>query len=288
MTSTTKPRDPAASMSLITELMTHPLDPAYEAAAARRERAGRPRATGLRSPMLLIVCILVGVGLAVSALALRVPLGTAKQQHDQLVGSITSRQSDIDSDTAAINKLQKQITGYQTQALKHAHRAGLSTQLSRLSVLTGAVAVKGPGLKLRVDDAKASDTDAQGNPRTDSSSEGRVTSSDMQIIVNGLWRAGAEAISINGQRLTAQSAIRFAGEAILVNFRPLSPPYTITAVGAGDDMEQKFQSGMGGIYLKGLMDDYGIRSSLSTSKSVQVPAGPAPSLTYAEVAKEKK
>ena len=45
---------------------------------------------------------------------------------------------------------------------------------------------------------------------------------DLQVIVNGLWAAGAEAIAVNGQRLTACSAIRSAGEAILVDFRPLS------------------------------------------------------------------
>ncbi|TWP36800.1 DUF881 domain-containing protein [Leekyejoonella antrihumi] len=281
-------RDPAASMSLITELMTHPLDPAYEAAAARREREDRPRSTGLRSPMLLIVCLLVGVGLATSALTLRLPLGLAKKQHDQLVSSVQARQDTIDSDTSAINELQRQITAYQNQALKHVHRSDQSTQLSRLAVLTGAVAVKGPGLNLSIDDAKGADTDAQGNPRTDSSSDGRVTSSDMQIIVNGLWQSGAEAMAINGQRLTAETAIRFAGEAILVNFRPLSPPYTITAVGAGNEMERKFKAGTGGVYLGGLVGSYGIRSTMSTSKSVNVPAGPAPLLAYAKVSKEKK
>ena len=46
---------------------------------------------------------------------------------------------------------------------------------------------------------------------------------DLQIVVNGLWDAGAEAISVNGQRLTSKSAIRFAGQAILVNYRPADP-----------------------------------------------------------------
>ncbi|CAM5647734.1 membrane protein [Streptomyces purpurascens] len=55
----------------------------------------------------------------------------------------------------------------------------------------------------------------------------------MQRVVNGLWESGAEAVSINGQRLTALSAMRAAGDAILVDNKPLVPPYTVLAVGAG-------------------------------------------------------
>lgn len=288
MSATARGRDPGASMSLITELMTHPLDPSYEAAAAARERRGLPRSTGLRSPFLIIVCVLTGVALAASALALRVPLGVAEQRHDQLVGSIQSRQQKVDKATRRINGLQQEIARYQKEALGRAHRGSLSDRLTTLGVATGTIPADGPGLKLVVDDAEEQNTDADGDPRTGDSDGGRVTSSDMQIIVNGLWQAGAEAVSINGQRLTAESAIRFAGEAILVNFRPLQPPYTITAVGAGDTMKRKFQQNIGGIYLKGLVDSYGITEKLTTHSTVHVPAGPAPSLIYAKVPKEKK
>ncbi len=281
-------RDPGASMSLITELTSHSLDPAYEAAAASRERRGQTRSTSLRSPFLIVICVLIGAWLASSAIALRVPLGVAQQRHDQLVGSIQSRQDKIDDNTTTINRLHQEISRYQQRALDRAHRGSLSDRLAELEVVTGTAAVSGPGLTLVVDDAKSSDTDAQGNPRIDSADSGRVTSSDMQIIVNGLWQAGAEAISINGQRLTAASAIRFAGQAILVNFRPLDPPYTITAVGAGDTMKEKFDDGIGGAYLRGLVDSYGITSKLTTHATVHVPAGPAPSLIYAKVPKETK
>ena len=52
--------------------------------------------------------------------------------------------------------------------------------------------------------------------------------------MNGLWSVGAEAIAVNGQRLTAQSAIRSAAGAILVNYRPLKPPYRVEAIGPPD------------------------------------------------------
>ena len=80
-----------------------------------------------------------------------------------------------------------------------------------------------------------------GGPRESSgfSDTGRVRDRDMQRVVNGLWESGAEAISVNGQRLTALSAIRAAGDAILVDNKPLVPPYTVLAVGDGQAAEHR-------------------------------------------------
>jgi uncharacterized protein YlxW (UPF0749 family) len=70
--------------------------------------------------------------------------------------------------------------------------------------------------------------------------EGRVRDADLQDVVNGLWAAGAEAVAVDGQRLTALSAIRSAGESVLVDLRPLSPPYTVEAVGDPAALEVGF------------------------------------------------
>ena len=110
-----------------------------------------------------------------------------------------------------------------------------------VALLSGATAVQGPGVKLVVDDAKDS---RSGRRRARAravgfSDTGRVRDRDMQRVVNGLWESGAEAIAINGQRLTALSAIRAAGDAILVDNRPLVPPYTVLAVGDGKRLEHR-------------------------------------------------
>ena len=46
--------------------------------------------------------------------------------------------------------------------------------------------------------------------------------------------------------VTAVSAIRSAGEAILVDYRPLSPPYRISAIGDPDTLQTRFSDGPGG------------------------------------------
>ncbi|NEE18100.1 DUF881 domain-containing protein, partial [Streptomyces sp. SID7499] len=122
-----------------------------------------------------------------------------------------------------------------------------------VALLAGATPVEGPGAKLIVDDAKDTDQGG-GGPResTGFADTGRVRDRDMQRVVNGLWESGAEAIAINGQRLTALSAIRAAGDAILVDNRPLVPPYTVLAVGDGKKLVTAFRDSADGQYLQAL------------------------------------
>src|SRR5207302_160556 len=63
---------------------------------------------------------------------------------------------------------------------------------------------------------------------------GLVLDRDLQDVANELWHDGAEAIAINGQRLTATTTIRAAGGAILVDFRPVTAPYQVSAIGPDD------------------------------------------------------
>jgi uncharacterized protein YlxW (UPF0749 family) len=150
-------------------------------------------------------------------------------------------------------------------------------------VQAGAVALKGPGLTLTLDDAASTGTDADAGSRPSSGfEEGRVTSADLQIIVNGLWGAGAEAISINGHRLSSTAAIRFAGQAIIVDFRPLARPYVITALGDAPAMQQLFEPSFAGLYLSQLTEEFKIRSIIAASESLTVPGDSAVRLEVAE------
>lgn len=100
----------------------------------------------------------------------------------------------------------------------------------------------------------------------------RVMDSDVQIAVNGLWSAGAEAISVNGQRITSTTAIRTAGSAILVDFRPLSPPYRITALGDPAQLRSAVTESETGEYLAEISSRYGIGSSWESEDELEVPA----------------
>ena len=163
--------------------------------------------------------------------------------------------------------------------------SSLQSRLDALTLVSGGNSVTGEGIRVVLDNAPdANGTDADSDPRTEAEKkEGTVLSKDLQVVVNGLWEAGAEAISINGQRLTSKSAIRFAGEAILVNYRPLARPYTISVIGSKTDLQTEFAENAGGAYARALQDNYGIRVSIDAVDSMTLPAASSLTVRYALV-----
>lgn len=277
-------RAPDASMSLLNELMRHPLDPGYEAAARRRRERGEPAGTADRRWLGILAIVVIGALIGTAAVQLRGQATSGVAQRTQLV-------KEIDRLTAAADRLQRdnertrtQIEQAQGDALRLQSQGGLADQVQRLGLVTGAAAVKGPGIQVTVDDAQQVKAgSADGDPRTGpATDDGRVLDRDLQMVVNGLWASGAEAIAINGQRLTALSAIRSAGEAILVDYRPLSPPYVLSVVGDSSSLQTRFASGPGGAYLASLRDNFGVRSSIHAARSLTVPASTTLRLRVAE------
>lgn len=271
-------------MTLITEMMQRPLDPGYTAAAEAREKSGLPRATGHQGPMLVIFAVLVGALLAISALALRAPETSASQIKSALVGRIEASRAHADAQTRLIATVRSEINATQAAALSQQSQSGLAEELSRLELAAGTVPVTGPGLVLTIDDAAApvDPKNADVNKGTAAGTdEGKVIAMDLQRVVNGLWQAGAEAISVNGHRLTARAAIRFAGEAILVDYRPLVRPYAITAIGDPGSLGVEFAGNDGGSYLQSLKANYKIRGDLKEHETVVVPGAPALSVLAA-------
>lgn len=260
-----------ASMTLITSMLERPLDPGYRAAADARLAQGRPATTGTRRPLLIVWLVIIGLMIGVSTAQLRGRDSVRGAARAQLIEQIEDRQVGIDTQDARIRELQGEIDRATTR-LDPALVGTQQAELDARRVASGLAAVRGPGLRITLDDAPGSGTSTDGNPRTETSSEGRVQSKDMQLVTNGLWDAGAEAITINGQRLTSRTAIRFAGEAILVNFRPLTRPYTIEAIGDPSGMQTRFAEGAAGSYLTGLRNNYGIQTSLTTQDELNLPS----------------
>jgi uncharacterized protein YlxW (UPF0749 family) len=154
----------------------------------------------------------------------------------------------------------------------------LDRLLARLESSTGAAAVRGPGMSLLLEEAGSEAGGADVDPRTDDDADSRVTDRDLQTLVNEIWAAGAEAVAVNEQRLTSLSAIRAAGDAILVDFRPLNPPYEVRAIGP-TDMRTTFVQGFGGSYLQ-VLRDYGIDFSVEDRDELVLPASAGLTVRY--------
>ena len=266
-------RRPDASMTLITSMLERPLDPGYAAAAERREKAGLSRSTSLRSPRLVVFIVIIGVLVGIAAMQLRGSETTKQRTKSSLIERIERQQTAVDAQAAQAGALRSEIAALDAETLRDVSEE-LAQEVQRLSLVAGAVPVRGPGFVVTVDDAPSNaDEGANSDPRGDSgSTDGKVIARDLQILTNSLWEAGAEAVSVNGQRLTTTAAIRFAGEAILVDYRPLKRPYVITAIGDPGSLPATFADGSGGTYLSTLKNSFGVRVSTVVRREVTIPA----------------
>ncbi|WP_415943430.1 DUF881 domain-containing protein [Streptomyces sp. 067-1] len=275
-------------MSLLTNVMDHSLDDGYAEAAARKKADG-----GGGMPKTLRAKLGLAAGLVFAALVVTVGAAQARvaapvvaKEREELVDRIEAETSAADKLEKSVDELRDDVNARRREALE---KSGDGDRSDLVGMLAGAVEVHGPGVKLVVDDAKDVGTGADGKPRGTSgfSDTGRVRDRDMQRVVNGLWESGAEAISINGQRLTALSAIRAAGDAILVDNRPLVPPYTVLAVGDGEGLSRAFQDSADGLYLHALEESYGIRTAISVADDLKLPAAPSLIVRTAQPITEK-
>ena len=92
---------------------------------------------------------------------------------------------------------------------------------------------------------------------------------DLLSILNELNVAGAEAISINGERLVSQSAIRCSGSVVTVNDTKVAAPFVITAIGDPDLLEAAL------VFPGGVVDTlkpWGIEITIVKSNNLEVPA----------------
>jgi uncharacterized protein YlxW (UPF0749 family) len=227
-------------MSILVDLMANAVDEGYAQAAARSGAKAAPPTVASRVPDTAagdpgrtraalvgaaVALALAGALFATAAVANHRGNAAADRDRRQLVAQVTLQTAATDELERQVSTLGTQVSAARTTALSLTDRgAGLLSQIKDLEPVDGAVAVEGSGARVILDDAPASHA-------TGSDGSGVIVDSDLRAAVNGLFVAGAQAISINGQRLTAQTAIREAGGAILVDYRPLSPPYTIDAIG---------------------------------------------------------
>jgi uncharacterized protein YlxW (UPF0749 family) len=265
--------------NFLLELFSNPLDPGYADAAARKARYGPRPPWRRRGAFSLRVLTLVAVGF-LFAVSYREVVATAPDRnsaHAGLVEEIKAAQSRTDGLQQRSDELRREVTVQQQAAL-----GGSAEQLRQVreqEARAGLAAVTGPGAVVRMVDAPTPIDPTTGKPST--TEVNRVLDVDVQAAVNGLWASGAEAIAVNGQRLTSTSTIRTAGSAILVDFRPVTSPYEISAIGPGG-LETTFNRSGSATALRDLADRYGLTLSTRSENNLNLPPAPNPTLRYAQ------
>jgi len=260
-------------MSLLNNLMAHPLDEGYAVAARTRPKQNGKSLRSRHRVMLVAATLVLGFLLAVAASQNYRGAPEAEKQRKELITRINQADSRLNGLRTQQTQLADEVRGLQASGLSNTSSgATLQQQLDALELQTGAVAVTGPGIKAVIDDAKNADA-----------KEGRLLDVDLQQLVNGLWTAGAEAISVNGHRLTSLTAIRGAGSAITVDYSSLTPPYTVLAVGDTATVPARFAQSSGGQWVQYLVSNFDVRMTITTEDSLLVPADATIALRYAKV-----
>lgn len=255
-------------MPLLTLITQQSLDEDYQHAADRRaERAaagdpGPPpgRAARVAAAVVLVFGVLAATAFVQTNRNADVD-SASRASLIQRLESGSDRRARLEQRVAAlrarVGQLERGVARLADQ------QQGQEVARRRLELGTGFIAVRGPGVRVTVTPAPEAD-DAQ-----------EVKDADLRLLVNGLFEAGAEAVAVNGQRISSATAIRTSGVAIGVNFVGIAPPYVVEAVGDTRTLAARFADSTTGQYFAANAAYYGFTYTVDNEDDLRLPAAPA-------------
>jgi uncharacterized protein YlxW (UPF0749 family) len=176
---------------------------------------------------LLAVLAVTGFLLLTAVSSARTTKRAEAPRKAELIDLIEARRTQVDDLDQDVRRLRAQVAAAERTAARRSEAgADANTALADLAGTAGTTALHGPGLEIKLSDSDRS------APSPDEAGAYRIHDEDLQLVVNALFAAGAEAVAINDNRVVVTTPIRAAGDTIVVNFRPLSPPYRVAAIGA--------------------------------------------------------
>lgn len=124
-----------------------------------------------------------------------------------------------------VGQMQAELEEYRKQAASGgAAGAALKSEVERLEAIAGLTDVEGPGVTVVMQDSQAVNT-------TGDEANYLIHDNDLLSVINELRDAGAEAISLNGERLLSTSEVRCTGAVVSVNGRRYAAPFILFAIG---------------------------------------------------------
>jgi uncharacterized protein YlxW (UPF0749 family) len=268
-----RPLPEHVTVPLLALITQRSLDADYEHVAARRRAAGDVPAPAVPRRTAAVVLLVFGLLVTVAAVQTSRNASVEDASRASLIDQVNLRRQ-------SVADLQKELAREESRGLAlRAELTDLSTEqqaaqarLQRLDVRTGFGAVKGPGIEVTVNSAPGS------------AGTQLVRDSDLTLLTDALWAAGAEAISVNGERLTVLSAFRNVGVGILVNSQPVNPPYVFRVIGNPDTMPAALLSSSVGEQWYALKNSLGFRFDVRDGGTMSLPAAPERPLRSAEIA----
>lgn len=200
-----------------------------------------------------MVCVVLGIMLAVQFRTTRdIKASVPYQRVEDLSQQLSKVEKERDALLSEVYAL-RNSSGYEAY----------TRELKQVKMGAGLLPLQGPGVVVIIDDSKRPTKPGE-NPNLY-----LIHDDDLLKVINELRAAGAEAISINGQRLVASSEIRCAGPTLSVNNTRYSPPYEISAIGEPKTLESSLKL-RGGVVET--LQFWGIQVTVKTQDLVKIPA----------------
>ncbi|ROS75568.1 DUF881 domain-containing protein [Cellulomonas sp. PhB143] len=176
----------------------------------------------------------LGVGLVLAACGLmfatsaKLAHGSGERHPENLAELVESESGRVEDLTTRVRTLDAQIAHLRPAGSTAPSKAEAQAE-SNTQVAAATVAVRGPGLTVALDDAPP------GNYGEDFRPDDLVVhQQDLQSVINALWAGGAEAMTLQGQRVDSTTAFRCVGNVLILQGRVYSPPFEVAAIGDQD------------------------------------------------------
>ena len=230
---------------------------------------------GLRTPApwrvgAAVVFVLAGVLFVTTSLDARgLDLrGASVTDLDTVVRRERTRADDLQRQVASLNRevetLGKQVDDQEV--------AGLQRQVDALKGPAGGKAVRGPAVTVTLTDAPKDDVARAVQDGSATKEDLVVHQQDIQAVVNAMWSGGAEAMTLQKQRVVSTTGIKCVGNTVVLHGVPYAPPYVITAIGDVAGIQAALSSSS---YIAGYLtyvEAYDLGYDVSTSAEVELPA----------------
>lgn len=259
--------------------------PAHDYPDGPPTRWSRPWASPVVTTLTAAGALLVGFLLVAGLSAGRTSALQQDARKTELIALINARQEHTEQLAAQLEELRARVSAAESEAA--AGLPALTGHLKLVEQAAGVTGVRGPGLRVTFSDAAGGCAVQE--------EDCRIQDRDLQLAVNALFGAGAEAVAVNGERIIATSAVRRAGHQILVNYKVLTAPYIVEAIGSPVRLGQEFARSEIAQQFAVWTDVYGLGYAAEPveeldlagySGSVQLraaePAGTAPGIRMAE------
>lgn len=216
------------------------------------------------SLILTVVMAILGFLVCTAVLTGRAEREQAAPRQAELVRLIDDRRSLVADLDQAVERLRADVFRARTRVNRNDVRDREAARVAaQLAEQAGTVPLTGRGLVVELAPSKRQP------PSQQEAGAYQIHDRDLQLVVNALFASGAEAVAINDSRLVSTTPIRSAGGTIVVNFRPLSPPYKVHAIGAE---RRRFEASEIARRFRRWTNLFGLGFELREERRVEVPA----------------